>query len=181
MSTVVIQRFTKSHPNKTAASQAESTMASNSSSSAGDHQPGLGHHPREHQHRLSITPPTEHLDYRQISAATRRPSEGLSRTTLKVVHELFTGDLSRLRSDTIADDLRISPTTRRRRLRADQVCYQELLDCVRQYRCEKLLGQGWLPGKTLAWDLGYAEVNSFYRAFKRWTGFNYSDIKTRFI
>ena len=132
-------------------------------------------------HRLSIRPPAEDFDYEQITNATRRSAETFSRTTLKVIQLLLVGDLGRLRSDIIADELRISPTTLRRRLRADSVCYQELLDCVRQYRCEKQLGQGWLPGKTLAWDLGYAEVNSFYRAFKRWTGFNYSDVKMQFV
>ncbi len=99
MPTVVIQRFTKSHPNKTAASQAKPPMTANPTSLAGDPQSGLRHHPRGHQHRLSITPPTEDLDYQQIAAATRRPLEGLSRTTLKVVQALLTGDLSRLRSD----------------------------------------------------------------------------------
>jgi AraC-like DNA-binding protein len=137
--------------------------------------------PAENNHKLSIRPPVEDFDYEQITNATRRSAETFSRTTLKVIQLLLVGDLGRLRSDTIADELRISPTTLRRRLRADSVCYQELLDCVRQYRCEKQLGQGWLPGKTLAWDLGYAEVNSFYRAFKRWTGLNYSDVKMQFV
>jgi AraC family mar-sox-rob regulon transcriptional activator len=27
--------------------------------------------------------------------------------------------------------------------------------------------------------LGYLEVNSFYRAFRRWTGLTYSEYKTR--
>jgi AraC family mar-sox-rob regulon transcriptional activator len=137
--------------------------------------------PRRALATLSISPPEESFDYEQITLATRRSAQTFSRTTLKVIQLLLAGDLSRLRSDTIADELRISPTTLRRRLRADNVCYQELLDCVRQYRCEKQLRQGWLPGKTLAWDLGYAEVNSFYRAFKRWTGFNYSDVKMQFV
>lgn len=133
------------------------------------------------RHNLKLTPPAADIDYEQVEEATERASDSLSRTTAKVVHLLLTGDLSRLRSETVADTLGISPTTLRRRLRADRVCYQELLDRVRQYRCEKLLGQRWLPGKTLAWDLGYAEVNSFYRAFKRWTGESYSDIKLRYI
>ncbi|MEK9927968.1 MAG: AraC family transcriptional regulator [Halieaceae bacterium] len=130
---------------------------------------------------MRISPPDDDIDYDQITTLTRGAANRFSRTTLKVIQMLLAGDLSRLRSDIIADELRISPTTLRRRLRADSVCYQELLDCVRQYRCEKQLGQGWLPGKTLAWDLGYAEVNSFYRAFKRWTGFNYSDVKMQFV
>lgn len=105
----------------------------------------------------------------------------LSRTTTRVIQMLLGGDLSRLRSDTIADDLGISPTTLRRRLRADDTNYQALLDQVRQYRCEKQLADRWVPGKCIAWDLGYAEVNSFYRAFRRWTGLNYSEIKLRYV
>ncbi len=130
---------------------------------------------------LHIQPPTLAVDWDAISAATERAPDQLSQTTLKVIQLLLTGDLFRLRSETIADELGISPTTLRRRLRADRLCYQGILDQVRQYRCEKQLTQRWLPGKTLAWDLGYAEVNSFYRAFKRWSGENYSDIKRRFI
>ena len=130
---------------------------------------------------LHIQPPTLAVDWDAISATTERAPDQLSQTTLKVIQLLLTGDLFRLRSETIADELGISPTTLRRRLRADRLCYQGILDQVRQYRCEKQLTQRWLPGKTLAWDLGYAEVNIFYRAFKRWSGENYSDIKRRFI
>ena len=103
--------------------------------------------------------------------------EVLSRTTLRVIDVLLTGDLSRIRSDTLSDSLRVSPTTLRRRLSRDSLSYQQILDAVRRYRCEEILAGDWAPGKCLAWDLGYAEVNSFYRAFRRWTGFNYSELK----
>ncbi len=130
---------------------------------------------------MTINPPAPDVDYLQIEDATQRDPRSLSKTTAKVLHLLLTRDLSRLRSESVADELGISPTTLRRRLRADRVNYQELLDLARQYRCEQRLGKAWVPGKTLAWDLGYAEVNSFYRAFKRWTGSNYSDIKLSYI
>ena len=104
-----------------------------------------------------------------------------SQTTRKVIDALLTGDLARIRSETLADSLRISPTTLRRRLSRDGLNYQTILDSVRQYRCEECLADQWVPGKCLAWDLGYAEVNSFYRAFKRWTGSSYSDMKLQFI
>ena len=103
--------------------------------------------------------------------------EALSRTTLRVIDALLTGDLSRIRSDTLSDSLRVSPTTLRRRLSRDSLTYQQILDAVRRYRCEEILAGDWAPGKCLAWDLGYAEVNSFYRAFRRWTGYNYSQFK----
>lgn len=102
----------------------------------------------------------------------------LSRTTDQVLRIMLDGDLSRVRSEGIAETLGISGTTLRRRLRDDHTSYQFLLDRARQYRCESLLLRGgWLPGKYLAEELGYLEVNSFYRAFRRWTGLNYSVYK----
>jgi len=109
-----------------------------------------------------------------------RPHE-LSRTTLYVADLLLCGDLLRLRSEEVADTLHISPTTLRRRLRADGTNYQSILDHVRRHRCTVMLEKRWLPGKCVAWELGYAEVNSFYRAFRRWTGHNYSDLKQLFV
>ena len=103
----------------------------------------------------------------------------LSRTTDCVLQILLDGDLSRLRADSVAESLGMSSTTLRRRLRADHTCYQFLLDRARQYRCEQRLKQRWLPGKCLADELGYLEVNSFYRAFRRWTGLTYSEYKLR--
>ncbi len=103
----------------------------------------------------------------------------LSRTTDRVLQILLQGDLSRLRADSVAERLGMSCTTLRRRLRADHTNYQFLLDRARQYRCEQKLSDVWLPGKCLAEELGYLEVNSFYRAFRRWTGFSYSEYKLR--
>ncbi|MEM9314650.1 MAG: AraC family transcriptional regulator [Pseudomonadota bacterium] len=101
----------------------------------------------------------------------------LSRTTDRVLHILLEGDLSRLRAESVAESLGISCTTLRRRLRNDHTNYQFLLDRARQYRCEACLRERWLPGKCLADELGYLEVNSFYRAFRRWTGQSYSAYK----
>ena len=112
---------------------------------------------------------------------TQRAPHDLSRTTLGVIDLLLHGDLSRLRSEEVADHLHVSPTTLRRRLRADRTNYQHILDHVRQHRCAALLDKRWLPGKSVAWELGYAEVNSFYRAFRRWTGKNYSDLKALYL
>ena len=102
----------------------------------------------------------------------------LSRTTDRVLQILLRGDLARLRAE--SEELGMSSTTLRRRLRADHTCYQFLLDRSRQYRCEQQLRQAWLPGKCLADELGYLEVNSFYRAFRRWTGLTYSEYKLRY-
>lgn len=99
------------------------------------------------------------------------------RTTDKVLRILLRCDLARVRADRVAEQLGMSCTTLRRRLREDHTSYQFLLDRARQYRCEKRLREIWLPGKCLADELGYLEVNSFYRAFRRWTGMSYSEYK----
>ena len=127
----------------------------------------------------------------QISAIARNPEQrvpppekprhfALSRTTDRVLQILLRGDLYRLRAESVAEELGMSSTTLRRRLRADHTSYQFLLDRSRQYRCEQQLRQAWLPGKCLADELGYLEVNSFYRAFRRWTGLTYSEYKLRY-
>ena len=105
----------------------------------------------------------------------------LSRTTEHVLRMLLDGDLSRVRAGSVAEALGISCTTLRRRLRQDHTSYQFLLDRARQFRCEKRLRERWLPGKCLADELGYLEINSFYRAFKRWTGLNYSEYRESFL
>ncbi len=102
------------------------------------------------------------------------------RTTDRVLKILLNDDLARVRAESVAATLGMSTTTLRRRLRADHTCYQFLLDRARQYRCEQQLRQTWLPGKCLADELGYLEVNSFYRAFRRWTGLSYSQYKQRY-
>ena len=114
-------------------------------------------------------------------AITNKAPHELSRTTLTVIDLLLSGDLLRLRSEEVADTLHISPTTLRRRLRADGTHYQSILDHIRRHRCTLQLEKRWLPGKCVAWELGYAEVNSFYRAFRRWTGHNYSDLKRLYL
>ena len=62
----------------------------------------------------------------------------LSRTTDRVLQILLSGDLSRLRADSVAEELGMSSTTLRRRLRADHTCYQFLLDRARSGRPEFL-------------------------------------------
>ena len=117
---------------------------------------------------------------RSVSPPEKPRCFALSRTTDRVLQILMSGDLARLRAESVAHQLGMSSTTLRRRLRADHTCYQFLLDRARQYRCERKLREAWLPGKCMADELGYLEVNSFYRAFRRWTGLSYSQYKLRY-
>ena len=73
---------------------------------------------------------------------TYRAPHELSRTTFSVIDLLLNGDVLRLRSEEVADTLHISPTTLRRRLRADGTNYQSILDHVRRQRCTVMLEKG---------------------------------------
>ncbi len=95
----------------------------------------------------------------------------------RVLRMLLFSNLDTLRAADVARRLHISPSTLRRRLRSEQTSYQKLLDRARRYRCKKALSRRWLPGKTIAGDLGFSQPNSFYRAFGRWTGMSYSEYK----
>jgi AraC-like DNA-binding protein len=122
--------------------------------------------------QLCNAPSRAAVEFPQASQ-DKPPHFPLSRTTDQVLHILLTSDLRRVRADEVAARLGISATTLRRRLSADHTHYQFLLDRARQYRCERRLRECWLPGKTLAEELGYGEPNSFYRAFRRWTGMGF--------
>jgi len=117
-------------------------------------------------HWQRITPPVAKIRY-----------FSLSKTTDKVLKILLGGDLARIRAEGVAEQLGMSGTTLRRRLKDDHTTYQFLLDRTRQYRCRQLIQHCWMPGKCVADSLGYLEVNSFYRAFRRWNGLSYSQYK----
>ena len=85
---------------------------------------------------------------------------------------LATADLRRMRQWR-AETFGIAETTLARRLRAEGTSYQSLLDAERLRRCRARLSARRLPGKCLADELGFRELNSFYRAFRRWTGQGY--------
>jgi len=139
---------------------------------------GHVHHPSHRRSDAERTPIPHGIRVRRDGPAVKDDGAPaympLSRTTDRVLRILLDGDLARLRAESVAETLGISCTTLRRRLRSDHTNYQFLLDRARQYRCERRLRDRWLPGKCLADELGYLEVNSFYRAFRRWTGVSYS-------
>jgi AraC family mar-sox-rob regulon transcriptional activator len=97
----------------------------------------------------------------------------------RVLRQLLLANLNDIHAADIASRLHVSPSTLRRRLRREHTSYQQLLDRVRRFRCEKALRQRWLPGKSLAPVLGFNQANSFYRAFGRWTGMTYTQYKKR--
>ncbi len=70
----------------------------------------------------------------------------------------------------LAQALRVSPRTLRRRLAEAKVSFSELLDQVRRDRALLLLRSVELSTKEVAERVGYSDVANFMRAFRRWTG-----------
>ena len=74
------------------------------------------------------------------------------------------------RFETLAADLRMSPATLRRRLRADGQSFAAIKDELRATLAERLLAEGRLSVAEIAAELGYSEPSAFHRAFRKRSG-----------
>ncbi|WP_417728489.1 AraC family transcriptional regulator [Roseovarius sp.] len=72
--------------------------------------------------------------------------------------------------DHLAEDLGVSPSTMRRRLKAEGTSFRTLKSELRKERATALLKEGRLTVAEISDDLGYAEPRAFFRAFRAWTG-----------
>lgn len=69
-----------------------------------------------------------------------------------------------------ANAMRMSVRTLHRHLRAEGTSFRQLLDRFRQERATELLARRDYGIAEVAFLLGFSELSSFYRAFRRWTG-----------
>ena len=70
--------------------------------------------------------------------------------------------------DAVAQRLETTPRTLQRRLGAARTTFQGQLDDVRRVAARRLLANTELPPIDIAFLLGFAEPNSFVRAFRAW-------------
>jgi AraC-like DNA-binding protein len=78
----------------------------------------------------------------------------------------------------VARDLGYSRQTLYRRLKAEGITYEQLLDGLRRRLALRFMREG-LSVKDAAYRLGFSDPAAFSRAFKRWTGTSPSDMRTR--
>ena len=78
----------------------------------------------------------------------------------------------------LARDLGYSRQTLYRRLKAEGVTYEQLLDGLRRRLAMRFMREG-LSVKDAAYRLGFSDPAAFSRAFKRWTGSSPSGMRTR--
>src|SRR5690606_396147 len=75
-------------------------------------------------------------------------------------------------SEALAQSLCMSPSTLRRRLLAEGVQYQGIKDSLREEQATRWLAEPTISYPDIAERLGFADVSSFYKAFRKWTGTN---------
>jgi AraC-like DNA-binding protein len=100
---------------------------------------------------------------------SREPSRaGISREVQRALaQDVLSGDV---RIETIARALAMSGRTLQRRLAAEGVSFQELLDEARKDAAARYLRERTLSVCEVAYLVGYSEPAPFHRAFKRWYG-----------
>jgi AraC-like DNA-binding protein len=72
--------------------------------------------------------------------------------------------------DAIAAQLRMSPSTLRRRLAEEAQTFRTLKDTLRRDLALRYLRRSRLSLLEIAHALGFAEASAFHRAFRQWTG-----------
>ena len=84
------------------------------------------------------------------------------------ISPLLNGQAPRL--EMIARRLNTTPWSLRRRLQAEGVTFQQVLDQTRQELAESYVRDTALTLGEIAYVLGFGSVGAFQRAFRRWTG-----------
>jgi AraC-like DNA-binding protein len=70
----------------------------------------------------------------------------------------------------VAENMRFTPQTLRRRLRNEGFTYQEIKDQFRRDKAISYLSRPEISLDEVAYQLGFSESSAFHRAFKKWTG-----------
>lgn len=102
------------------------------------------------------------------SAVERGSKPKFRRDVEKVVEPLLAEGEANM--DRVAQQMGLSRQTLYRRLKAEGVTFEQLLDELRHRLALKLLREQHMAVKQAAWRLGFSDPAAFSRAFKRWTG-----------
>lgn len=79
--------------------------------------------------------------------------------------------------DRVARELGMSRQTLYRRLKAEGVTFEDVLEAKRRSLAVRYLGISRLSVKAAAYKLGFSDPAAFSRAFKRWTGVSPSEFR----
>lgn len=112
------------------------------------------------------------LDHHLTSLLARVPADGEESSFLERVDVALAAELERGEPSlgAVAERLHMSPRTLQRRLRQEGSSLSARLDRTREAVATRLLGESTRSIGEVAFLLGFSEVSTFHRAFKRWTG-----------
>ena len=94
--------------------------------------------------------------------------ESLKEQVKGILKKFLAGQRPRL--EEVATELRVSTRTLQRRLLAERITFQTLVEEARRELAQHYLLQSSLELNETAYLLGYEDPNSFFRAFHRWEG-----------
>jgi AraC-like DNA-binding protein len=108
----------------------------------------------------------------EIARSARKTREGRRNTVRRRVEAELEPLLAagRIRIDRVASALGCSRQTLYRRLKAEGLTFEQVLDDLRRRRALNLVRDAALPVKEIGYRLGFSDPAAFSRAFKRWTG-----------
>jgi AraC-like DNA-binding protein len=102
-----------------------------------------------------------------------------SSVKLKVVIYLKSkAQLDNVNRENTAKHLNMSARTLSRKLKKEQTGFQKLLNEERQRRCLYYLENNIVCGQEIVELLGLSDISHFYRSFKQWTGYKFSEAKS---
>jgi AraC-like DNA-binding protein len=122
-------------------------------------QPFLTHNPD----LLEMVAPQLEAELRQQLA-----NKSLQEQVKGILKKFLAGQRPRL--EDVARELRVSARTLQRRLLAEQLTFQNLVEGARREMAQHYLLQSSLELNETAYLLGYEDPNSFIRAFHQWEG-----------
>ena len=102
-------------------------------------------------------------------------ADTVSRVKAAILDQLPSGNVT---ESSVAEALHISNRTMQRQLQAENTNFKSLLNEVRSELADKYIRDNQLSLTEISFLLGFAEMSSFSRAFKRWTGTSPSAFRT---
>lgn len=119
--------------------------------------------PKQSTHLFNFL--TSHLE---LLLTKLKKSDTLSDKVTRLIEKsLASGEFD---AECISNSLHMSRHTLYRKLKSEGVSFHDLLDDVRKNKALELLKKNQLTLSEIAFLLGFSELSSFSRAFKKWTG-----------
>ena len=120
--------------------------------------------------RLSMANPAAEVMFQEQCDEMLKQESKNKQLSNRVKDELFHRQGEFPRCVEVAENLHMSESSLRRKLKAEGTTFQELLDQVRKQLAYEYLNATRLPVAEVARLLGFDDTTNFRRAFRRWSG-----------